>query len=254
MSKNGLGSHLRALELRSRPHRNAFPSARIADSNNTEPPTAHQQRALAAVRFFTLIKKIETFAPLLPDSVKEASTDDNELHCTSGIDDSPWGALNCQLDKLFGVDTREDGRLKHIHRGEHGMSFVASHLAGLDWIKLQRVVDEMEYLWFFDWLCAGLSCSYPVDVPVFVFRFQEDLLAVLLYSNSAHKYPVYPTYRVISPGSPLPSQELADFRWLTNSSERVPTTPSIPLPPTAMLHLQVISDENEEGLEPESDY
>ncbi|KAJ7755768.1 hypothetical protein B0H14DRAFT_2635245 [Mycena olivaceomarginata] len=176
---------------RSRPHRNAFPSARVADSNNTEPPTAHQQRALDAVRFFTLIKKIETFAPLLPDSVKEASTDDNELHCTSGIDDSPWGTLNCQLDKLFGVDTREDGRLKHIRRGEHGMSFVASHLAGLDWksgkypldlvgIKLQRVVDDMEYL--------------------------------------------------------------------------CPTTPSIPLPPTAMLHLQVIGDENEEGLEPESDY
>jgi hypothetical protein len=90
-----------------------------------------------AVRFFTLIKKIETFAPLLPDSVKEASTDDNELHCTlnntSGIDNSPWGALNCQLDKLFGVDTREDGRLKHIRCGEHGMSFVASPLAGLDW-------------------------------------------------------------------------------------------------------------------------
>jgi hypothetical protein len=67
----------------------------------------------------------------------EASTDDNELHCTltntSGIDDSPWGALNHQLDKLFSVDTREDGRLKHICRGEHGMSFVTSHLAGLNW-------------------------------------------------------------------------------------------------------------------------
>jgi hypothetical protein len=44
---------------------------------------------------------------------------------TSGIDDSPWGVLNCQLNKLFGVDTREDGGLKHIRRGEHGMSFVA---------------------------------------------------------------------------------------------------------------------------------
>lgn len=94
--------------------------------------------------------------------MKEASTDDNELHGTltntSAIEDSPWGALNRQLDKLFGVDTREDGRLKHIRRGKYGMSFVATHLAGLDWksgkypldlvgIKLQRIVDEMEYLW-----------------------------------------------------------------------------------------------------------
>ncbi|KAJ7687334.1 hypothetical protein B0H14DRAFT_2653855 [Mycena olivaceomarginata] len=147
---------------RSRPHRNAFPSARVTDSNNAERPTPHQQRALEAVRVFTLIK-IEALAPLLPDSVKESSTDDNELHCTvtntSGIDDSPWGVLNCRLDKLFGVETREDGRLKHIHRGEHGMSFVDSHLAGLDWksgkypldlvgIKLQRIVNEMEYLWW----------------------------------------------------------------------------------------------------------
>jgi hypothetical protein len=56
------------------------------------------------------------------------------------------------------VDTCEDGGLKHICRGEHGMSFVATHLTGLDWksgkypldlvgIKLQRIVDEMEYLW-----------------------------------------------------------------------------------------------------------
>ncbi|KAF8217568.1 hypothetical protein K438DRAFT_2037066 [Mycena galopus ATCC 62051] len=145
----------------SRPHCNGFPSARFADSNNTEPPTAQQQRALDAVKVLTLIKKVEALAPLLPDSVKEASTDDNELHLltnTSGIQGSPWGTLNRQLDKLFGVDTLEDGGLKHIRRGEHGMYFVATHLAGLDWksgkypldlveLKLQRIVEEMEYFY-----------------------------------------------------------------------------------------------------------
>ncbi|KAJ7785405.1 hypothetical protein B0H14DRAFT_2630618 [Mycena olivaceomarginata] len=142
----------------------------------------------------------------------------------------PGARSTANSNKLFGVDTREDGRLKHIRRGEHGMSFVASHLAGLDWksgkypldlvgIKLQRVVNEMEYL-----CAAGTEIEAaqpskpkqlmkkrldatgrkgtdivhtPVDGPVFVFRFQEDLLAVPLYSNSAHKYPVYPTYRYV---------------------------------------------------------
>ncbi|KAJ6564754.1 hypothetical protein B0H19DRAFT_1068271 [Mycena capillaripes] len=95
------------------------------------------------------------------DSAAEASEDDNELHRvltdTCGIDDSPWGTLNRQLDKLFGADTRENGHLRYIRRGEHGMSFVAEHLAGLNWksgdyplelveLKLQRIVDELEYL------------------------------------------------------------------------------------------------------------
>jgi hypothetical protein len=114
------------------------------------------------MKVLTLIKKIQALAPSLPDSVTEASEDDNELHRvlteTSGIEDSPWGMLNHQLDKLFGVDTCENGHLKYIRRGEHGMLFVAEHLAGLDWksgkypldlveFKLQRIVDELQYLW-----------------------------------------------------------------------------------------------------------
>ncbi|KAJ7926639.1 hypothetical protein B0H13DRAFT_2313356 [Mycena leptocephala] len=83
---------------RAQPRRNAFPSARVADSNNSEAPTADQQRALDAMKVLTLIKKIEALATLLLDSVTEASGDDNELHRvltdTSGIDDSPWGTLN----------------------------------------------------------------------------------------------------------------------------------------------------------------
>ncbi|KAJ6540660.1 hypothetical protein B0H19DRAFT_1078060 [Mycena capillaripes] len=86
------------------------------------------------MKVFTFIKKIKSLAPLLPDSVAEASEDDNELHRvltdTCDIDDSSWGTLNRQLDKLFGADTRENGRFKYIRRE----------------LKLQRIVDELEYL------------------------------------------------------------------------------------------------------------
>ncbi|KAF7333702.1 hypothetical protein MVEN_02326400 [Mycena venus] len=132
------------------------------------------------MKVLTLIKKIEALAPLLPDSVTEASEDDNELHRilteTSGIDDSPWGTLNRQLDKLFGMDTRENGRLKYIRRGEHGMSFVARHLAGLDWksgkyplelveLKLQRIVDEREYLCDLNNTTAEVETAKPKQPP-----------------------------------------------------------------------------------------
>jgi hypothetical protein len=49
------------------------------------------------MKVLTLVKKIQALAPLLPDSVAEASEDDNELHRvlteTSGIEDSPGGTL-----------------------------------------------------------------------------------------------------------------------------------------------------------------
>ncbi|KAK6978287.1 hypothetical protein R3P38DRAFT_2449413, partial [Favolaschia claudopus] len=101
--------------------RAAFPSSRIADTNNSEPLTAEQQRGVDAKKILTLIKRIEVLAPHLPDSVKEASKDNDELHRvltkTAGIDDSAWGSLNRKLDALFGSDKRENGRLIHIRRG-----------------------------------------------------------------------------------------------------------------------------------------
>ncbi|KAJ7812400.1 hypothetical protein B0H14DRAFT_3478895 [Mycena olivaceomarginata] len=63
-----------------RPRRKAFPSARIANSNNMEPSTADQQQALDTMKVLTLIKKVEALAILLPESVLEASDGDNELH------------------------------------------------------------------------------------------------------------------------------------------------------------------------------
>ncbi|KAK6966423.1 eukaryotic translation initiation factor 3 [Favolaschia claudopus] len=150
-----------AAPANARPRRTALPSARISDTNNSEPLTADQKRGLDAKRILTLIKKIEALAPHLPDSVKEATPDDNDLHRilteVAGIEDSPWGSLNRKLDALFGSDKRENGRLVHIRRGSRGMSFLATYLAAVDWkspeypvdlaeIKVQRIVDEMEFL------------------------------------------------------------------------------------------------------------
>ncbi|KAF7372111.1 Eukaryotic translation initiation factor 3 [Mycena venus] len=134
-------SHSNAsVPAKTRPRRNGLPSARITDGNNAQPPTPDQRRALESMKVLALIKKIQALAPLLPDSVAEASEDDNELHRvlteTSGIEDSPWGTLNRQLDKLFGTDSRENGRLKYIRR-------VSSELVE---IKLQRIMDELQYL------------------------------------------------------------------------------------------------------------
>jgi hypothetical protein len=106
---------------------------------------------------------MKKLSSLLPDTVPEASdTDDIHRIITKvhDIENTIGGTFIRHFDILFGNDRRDaDGRLKNIRRGDHGMDCVIAYLESIHWesagvdleiasIKIARIVDELEYLWY----------------------------------------------------------------------------------------------------------
>ncbi|KAF8127499.1 hypothetical protein K438DRAFT_2000785 [Mycena galopus ATCC 62051] len=148
---------------RAKSGRKVLPSALMADKNNTEGLSTVQKQALATKPVLDLIKRILRLAGPFPDSVPEASESDDKIHHVvnniHGIDKSVHGTLNPRFDNLFGKDTRENDRLKFVRRGDRGMVLVVQYLETIHWqkagipldlaqLKLERVVNELEFLWY----------------------------------------------------------------------------------------------------------
>jgi hypothetical protein len=89
------------------------------------------------------------------------------------IDDTAGGTFNRRFDVIFSEDCRDaDGRLKNTRRGDPGIQCVISYLESIHWesagialdlpgIKLTRVVDELERLWYV-LLAPGVSPLTPL--------------------------------------------------------------------------------------------
>ncbi|KAJ7699257.1 hypothetical protein B0H17DRAFT_1129327 [Mycena rosella] len=119
---------------------------RLLDNSNGEmPDAAHlslikqsQARVEAAASILDLNRSIEDVSHLLPDSIKEATQDDEIHRVITTVQDA-------------------NGRLHLIRRGEFGMLMVAKYVKSINWNavgmnvagaleKLRRVVKEMEIL------------------------------------------------------------------------------------------------------------
>ncbi|KAJ7710719.1 hypothetical protein B0H17DRAFT_5085 [Mycena rosella] len=154
--------------------RNHTASAKVADTNNTEAPTAAHQHVLATKPILDLIKRMGKLSSQLPETVPEASAADKVhrvITTVHGIDDTVARTFNRRFDVLFGEDCRDsDGRLENIRRGDDGMKCVVTYLQSIHWEsagvpvdlaqqKLTRVIDELQYL------CASEVTAKRPAVP-----------------------------------------------------------------------------------------
>lgn len=119
--------------------------------------------AVSAEALIQLVNTISVLVKQLPPTVPEATREDKIQRVMTGP--IPRGEphhemFNRRFDALFGEDCRdEDGRLLHVKRGRSGMMLVSTYLnriidtddmkkqAAVVIIKLERLKNELEYLW-----------------------------------------------------------------------------------------------------------
>ncbi|KAJ7328061.1 hypothetical protein DFH08DRAFT_816221 [Mycena albidolilacea] len=101
--------------------RNALSSARVSDQKNTEGLSNGHQQALATKPVLDLIKRMRRLSGLLPDSVPEASEDDNEIH-----------RVMTEVHGLTRYSEKTAAKMDGSRRGELGM-VVVKYLEGIHW-------------------------------------------------------------------------------------------------------------------------
>ncbi|KAJ7076638.1 hypothetical protein B0H15DRAFT_934227 [Mycena belliarum] len=105
-----------------RPRRNGVPSAKIADRDNGEVPSALHQQTLDIKPILDVIKTIAKLTSQLPETVPEASDDDKiyrVITTLEGIDDSVAGTFNRRFDALFGNNERDANVSAHLVQMRH---------------------------------------------------------------------------------------------------------------------------------------
>ncbi|KAJ6477253.1 hypothetical protein DFH09DRAFT_1216091, partial [Mycena vulgaris] len=124
-------------------------SNRLLDGTNGEKPDAThralieetQARIESAAAILELNKSIEDLSYLLPDSIKEATQDDEIYRVITTIQGHEEGntadsTFNRRFDILFKEDAQcrdANGRLHFIRRGKFGMLMVTRYVKSINW-------------------------------------------------------------------------------------------------------------------------